>query len=153
MPIRANEFADRYVELYNETDILARRWRVTELYAPNATYIFYRRDPFRGHEEIAEQVTYTANTYHPMGYFFVSASNAVRHHNLIRFNWVMVSRETGDMEMAGQDVVALDEDERILTDYQFHDRLPTAFVYNDGYEETGKVIRPAKPIMVESPLL
>lgn len=153
MSIRANKFADRYVELYNETDIRARRRRVTELYAPNATYIFYRRDPFHGHEEIAEQVTYTVNIYHPMGYFFVSANNAVRHHNLIRFNWVMVSRETGDMEMAGQNVVALDEDERILTDYQFHDKLPTAFVYNDGYEETGRVTRPAKPTMVESPSL
>ncbi|MBV9164414.1 MAG: hypothetical protein JO281_23360 [Pseudonocardiales bacterium] len=149
MSIRANEFADRYVKLYNETDILARRQRVTELYAPNATYIFYRRDPFHGHDEIAEQVTYTANIYHPMGYFFVSANNAVRHHNLIRFNWVMLSQETRDMEMAGQNVVALDEDERILTDYQFHDKLPTTFVYNDGYEETGKVIRPAKATMVK----
>jgi hypothetical protein len=148
MAIGANEFVDRYVALYNETDPAERVRRTRELYAPDATYIFYRRDPFLGHEAIAEQVAYTAGIYHPLGYHFVSCHNAVRHHNLIRFNWVMVSGTTGEVEMAGQNVVALAADERVQTDYQFHDRIPTAFVYNDGYEETGKVTRPARPIMV-----
>jgi hypothetical protein len=150
MQTSANEFVDRYVALWNETDETTRRRLVTELYAPDATYIFYRRDPFHGHDEIAEQVTYTADIYHPMNYFFVSAHNALRHHNLIRFNWVMVAKETGEMEMAGQNVVALADDGRILTDYQFHDKIPTAFVYNDGFEETGRVTRPAKPILAHS---
>jgi hypothetical protein len=150
MTLTPNAFAERYVELWNETDPDIRRKKVAELYAPDATYIFYRRDPFHGQEAIAEQVTYTADIYHPMGYVFRSAYNAVGHHHLIRFNWAMVHHVTGDLQMAGQNVVALNDQGLIVEDYQFHDRIPTAFVYNDGFEETGKVTRPAKPTPVQA---
>ncbi|WP_117208722.1 nuclear transport factor 2 family protein [Allorhizocola rhizosphaerae] len=143
-----NAFAERYVALWNETDPQARRRKVDELYSPDAVYIFYRRDPFRGREAIAEQVTYTADLYHPMGYVFRPAYTAIGHHNLVRFNWAMVHRDTGDLQMAGQNVVALDENGLIVEDYQFHDRIPTAFRYNDGFDETGKVTRKASPIPV-----
>jgi len=148
-----NQFADRYVSLWNETDPELRRRKTHELYAPEATYIFYRRDPFHGVEAIAEQVTYTADIYHPMGYRFRHSGTALGHHNLIRFQWVMVHQETGDWQMAGMNVVALDDQGRIIEDYQFHDRIPTAFVYNDGFEEDGKVTRPAKPTPVAQPAL
>ncbi|WP_018348349.1 nuclear transport factor 2 family protein [Longispora albida] len=150
MQSNPNTFAERYVKLWNATDVETRRRGVAELYAPDALYVFYRRDPFVGHDAIAEQVTYTADIYQPLGYVFKPVYTAIGHHNLIRFSWVMVHEQSLDPQMAGQNVVALGEDGRIVTDYQFHDRIPTAFVYNDGFDETGKVTRPAKPTLVQA---
>lgn len=145
-----NKLAERYVELWNQPTEELRREGVKKLYTEDATYIMYRRDPFHGHDVIAEQITYTYNIYFPLGYHFKSSYNAVGHHNLVRFNWVMISDESGEVEMAGQNTVVLAEDGRIQADYQFHEKIPTAFVYNDGFDETGRVTRPADPIVVRS---
>lgn len=142
-----NAIADRYVRLWNETDDERRRTGVAELYAPDATYVFYRKDPIHGHAAIVEQLAYTQRLYRPMGYAFRSCNNAVGHHNVVRFDWVMLAA-SGELEMHGQDVLVLGEDGRIRFDYQFHDRLPTSFVYNDGYETAGVAIRPAQPTLI-----
>jgi hypothetical protein len=148
---RPNELADRYVALWNEADPQARRAGVERLYAPDATYVFYRKDPCRGWAAIYEQMTYTYELYRPMGFMFRSAHNAIGHHNVVRLNWSMVAESTGELEMIGQDVVVLDDAGRILLDYQFHDRLPTSFVYNDGYERDGVATRRAEPQWVRTP--
>ncbi|GAA0209256.1 hypothetical protein GCM10010492_03710 [Saccharothrix mutabilis subsp. mutabilis] len=145
MTLDPEEFADRYVALWNETDPDRRRKGVVELYAPDATYVFYRKDPVVGHEAIIDQLAYTHEIYDPMGYVFRSAHNAVGHHNLVRLNWMMVLAATGETEMRGEDLLVLDDDGRILSDYQFHDELPKSFVYNDGYETDGVATRPARP--------
>ena len=142
---KPNELLADYVAVWNETDPERRRAGVERLYAPDAVYMFYRRDPIRGHAAIIEQMTYTHSIYDPLGYVFRSSHNADGHHNVVRFNWVMVAEESGEMEMSGQDVLVLGPDGRIKSDYQFHDRLPTSFVYNDGYEEHGVAVRPASP--------
>ena len=142
---RPNALADRYVALWNERDPERRRAAVRELYAPDATYTFYRKDPIVGQEAIIAQLDYTHEIYDPMGYVFRSANNAVGHHNVVRLNWVMVNGETGEMEMAGQDMLVLAADGRIQSDCQFHDLLPSSFRYNDGFEENGVATRPAQP--------
>ncbi|MGO4463482.1 nuclear transport factor 2 family protein [Streptomyces sp. NBC_01276] len=142
---RPNELLARYVALWNETDAQRRRDMVHALYAPDCTYVFYRKDPIRGHAALLEQLAYTHEVYGPMGYEFRSSNNATGHHDVVRFNWVMVSAATGEMEMSGQDIVVLAEDGRIQADYQFHDRMPSSFVYNDGYEEHGVAVRAAQP--------
>lgn len=145
-----NEFANRYVAVWNETDPSARRQRVIELYAPDATYVFYRRDPVQGHQAILDQLAYTHEVYDPMGYVFRSAHNAIGHHNLIRLNWVMVAEATGELEMCGQDVIVLDGEGRVHADYQFLDRPPTSFAYDDGYEIHGVATRPARPRLLKA---
>ncbi|GAA2952836.1 MULTISPECIES: nuclear transport factor 2 family protein [Streptomycetaceae] len=143
-----NQLAEQYIALWNETDTDRRREGVEKLYAPDAVYIMYRRDPFVGLDVITEQIIYTQGIYFPLGYHFKSSYNAMGHHNLVRFNWVMVSNETKEIQMAGQNTVVLTEDGLIQADYQFHEKIPTAFVYNDGFDETGRVTRPAKPTLV-----
>lgn len=140
-----NAMAERFVTLWNETDPELRRKGVEELYRPDATYVFYRKDPIVGHQAIIDQMAYTQDIYWPMGYEFRPGPDAMGHHNLVRLNWVMVSTATGEMEMSGQDVLVLAEDGRIQCDYQFHLRLPTSFVYNDGYEKHGVATRHARP--------
>jgi hypothetical protein len=148
---KPNELLESYVALWNETDPERRRAGAERLYAPDATYMFYRRDPVRGRAAILTQMAYTHSIYDPLGYAFRSAHNATGHHNVVRFNWVMVDEATGEMEMSGQDVIVLGTDGRIQSDYQFHDRLPTSFLYNDGYEEHGVAVRPASPQRLRGP--
>src|ERR1044072_7235337 len=115
-----NALAERYVTLWNETDPVLRGKGVHDLYKPDALYVFYRKDPIRGHQAVIDQMTYTQEIYWPMGYEFRAEPNAIGHHNLVRLNWVMVTAGNGEMEMAGQDVLVLGEDGRIQADYQFH---------------------------------
>ena len=142
---RPNELADRYVKLWNETDPDLRHVAVEQVYAPDAEYVFYRRDPIRGRAAIEDQIAYAHELYDPLGYVFRSSHNAVGHHNLIRLNWVMVSAAGGEMEMAGQDVLVLNDQGLIRADYQFHDLRPSSFVYNDGFEEYGVATRRGRP--------
>jgi len=145
MTVAPNALADRFVALWNERDADERRRRAEELYAPDAIYVFYRKDPLRGREAVIGQLAYTHEVYDPLGYEFRSSHNAIGHHNVVRVNWVMVLAQTGEMEMAGQDVLVLGEDGKIQMDYQFHDRLPSSFSYNDGYEQHGVATRAAQP--------
>lgn len=137
--------AERYVAVWNESDPVKRAEGVRELYAPDIEYVMYRRDPFHGWDALLEQITFTYDLYRPMGFAFQYAGDAVGHHHLVRFGWMMRVLATGEVEMTGQNVVVLDEQGRIRADYQFHDRLPTSFIYNDGFDETGAVTRKAQP--------
>lgn len=145
-----NAIADRFVALWNARDAVIRERLAHELYAPDADYVFYRRDPIHGLPAILDQMAYTHEIYDPMGYEFRSSHNAVGHHNIVRLGWVMVAIATGELEMTGQDFLVLSEDGLIQNDYQFHDRLPTSFQYNDGYEVGGVATRGARPTKTRS---
>lgn len=142
---RPHELAERYVALWNESDPGRRAAGVQELYAADIEYLMYRRDPFHGREALLEQITFTYDLYRPMGFEFHDARDAIGHHNIVRFGWTMRVIGTGEVEMTGQNVLVLDDDGRIRADYQFHERMPTSFVYNDGFEEDGVVSRKAEP--------
>lgn len=119
-----NEFADRYVAVWNETDPQARRKGVEELWAPDGRYANAVAES-RGHEAIAAQVGYAHDAYAEGGITFRSCNNANGQHNTLRFNWVMVSATTGALEAVGFDFVILDDEGRIVADHQFFDTPPT----------------------------
>lgn len=125
-----NNFVDLYVAVWNEPDDDRRRALIAELYSRDAVYVMYAKDPFVGREAIWRQITYAYRLYAPMGFTFTSSHNATGHHNLLKFNWIMVSVETGELEIIGFDVLVLDAMGRISADYQFHDKLPS-FTYDD----------------------
>jgi len=135
-----NALVDRYVALWNEADDELRAKTVEDMYTTDAVYVMYARDPFVGHRAITRQITYAHRLYTPMGYTFKSSHNAVGHHNLVRFNWVMLSRETGGVEIVGLDVMVLDDSGRIRADYQFHEKLPS-FSY-DGLPTPEELLGP-----------
>ncbi|HEX5114843.1 MAG TPA: hypothetical protein VFW65_06575 [Pseudonocardiaceae bacterium] len=120
---RFNEIADRYIAMFNEPDDGVRRRRVEELFTEDAVYIMFNNYPFVGHDAIFKQVTVSHRIYVPLGFRFASSHNAVGHHNLVRFGWVLLSADTGDADMMGSDVLVLAPDDRVSADYQFHDRV------------------------------
>ncbi|MFF7097393.1 nuclear transport factor 2 family protein [Streptomyces rubradiris] len=123
----ANEFADRYVAVWTESDPAARRKAVEALWAPDGVYA-NAVAVVRGHEAIATQVGYAHDAYAAGGYTFRSCNNARGQHNTLCFNWVMVSASTGALEAVGFDFVTLDDDGRIASDHQYFDVPPTYVV-------------------------
>jgi hypothetical protein len=105
--------------MWNERDADVRRKLIEELFADDAEYVMFARDPMHGHDEIAEQVDFAHNLYFNRGFVFKSSNNAEGHHNLVKFDWVLVSSETGELESLGFDFLVLDENGRISKDYQF----------------------------------
>lgn len=119
-----NAFVDAYVELWNETDEQKRRARIEELWAPEGKYV-NEPNECAGYDAIAAQITFAHDYYFDKGFVFRSQHNAVGHHDTLKFNWVMVSAETGSLESIGFDFVVLDADGRILADYQYIEKPPS----------------------------
>jgi hypothetical protein len=117
--IRRNELVDRYVAMWNERDSDVRRKLIEELFAEDAVYVMFSRDPMHGHDDIAEQIDFAHKLYFDRGFVFKSSNNADGHHNLVKFDWVLVSSETAELESLGFDFFVLDDDGRISQDYQF----------------------------------
>ncbi len=124
MPVDPQEFADRYVALWNTDDAALRRKGVEEIWAPDGSY-FNAIAESRGHEAIAAQVGYAHDAYAAGGFVFRSSNNATGHHHTLRFTWVMVAVATSTLEAVGFDFVVLDEQGRVRADYQYFDRPPT----------------------------
>ncbi len=114
-----NELGDRVVAMWNEPDAELRRKAIEEIYAPDAEYVMFANDPIRGHDAIATQIDYAHNLYYDQGCVFRSSHNADGHHNLVRFSWVLISTETGEVVRIGSELFVLAEDGRIRHDYQF----------------------------------
>jgi hypothetical protein len=118
-----NQFADRYVRLWQTPDEDERRQLITELWAPDGTQIYPTGDP-RGHEAMFARVTRSFDLFIASGeYQFVSDGDADGHHNLLRFNWAMIRVEDGEVADVGFELFVRDTDRRILADYQFVGKL------------------------------
>lgn len=120
-----NQFADRYVALWNEPDAARRRSAIAALWAEDGVYI----DPAnvdRGHREIEAAVAKAYDEFVAKGFVFRSARNADGHHNTVRFNWEMVPAGGGPVAAVGFDFIVLDDDGRIRSDYQFIEMEPAA---------------------------
>ena len=55
----------------------------------------------------------------PGEFTFKPRDNADRLHNVVKFNWEMVPSSGGEAAGVGLEILMLDEDGRIKTDYQF----------------------------------
>lgn len=119
-----NEFVDAYVTLWNERDEQKRRAMIEKLWAPEGKYVNEPNECV-GYDAIAAQITFAHDYYHDKGFQFRSQHNAVGHHDTMKFNWVMVSGESGELESIGFDFVVRDEQGRILADYQYIEKPPS----------------------------
>jgi hypothetical protein len=118
-----NEFADRYVRLWQTPDEEERRKLITELWAPSGTQIYPTGEP-RGHEALFARVTRSFDLFIAPGeYQFVSDRDADGHHNLLRLNWAMTRAGTGEIADVGFELFVRAADGRILADYQFIGKL------------------------------
>jgi hypothetical protein len=117
--IEAQQLAARYVALWNEADAGARRQAIAALWAPDGQHYVKTREA-RGHVALEERVTgsYEKNV-RDGGYRFRSANNAQLLRNVVTFNWEMVPADGGEIAAVGLEFIVLDDQGRIVTDYQF----------------------------------
>jgi hypothetical protein len=116
-----NEFAGRYIALWNEPDADLRRKAVTDLFAPDAAHYTPSRE-VHGHDQFQERVTTAYQQWVEPGVFaFRAVPDADGHHDAVRFNWEMYRLDDGSTQSRGFDFITLNEQGLIVTDHQFVD--------------------------------
>ncbi|MBO3737087.1 nuclear transport factor 2 family protein [Actinoplanes flavus] len=111
---------DRYLGVWNETDPVARRAAIDELFAEEVRYI----DPFAavaGRAALDAVVDGAQRQF--AGLVFSSGGPVDAHHDQARFTWHL-GRPGGEPLVVGFDVAERDADGRIVQVLGFIDRAP-----------------------------
>jgi len=134
--IDPRKLVDRYVAAWNEPDAGLRRKAIHELWTEDGAHILQPPREIReaatglgftsttlearGHDELEVRVARAYQEFVAPGEFsFKPRDNADRLHNLVKFSWEMVPTAGGQVAGAGLEILILDQDGRIKTDYQF----------------------------------
>ena len=134
--IDPRKLVDRYVAVWNEPDAELRRKAIHELWAEDGAHVLQPPQDIReaasglgfpaatlqarGHDAPDVRVTRAYEEFVAPGKFtFKPRDNADRLHNVVKFNWEMIPTGGGEVAGAGLEILILDEDGRIKTDYQF----------------------------------
>jgi hypothetical protein len=134
--IDPRELVRRYVAVWNEPDAELRRKAIHDLWAEDGAHILQPPQEIRqaaaelgfpsitlqalGHEALEVRVTRAYREFVAPGKFiFQPRDNADRLGEIVKFNWEMVPAGGGEPAGAGLEILVLDEDGRIKTDYQF----------------------------------
>jgi len=117
----AQQLADRYVAVWNETDATRRRVAITELWMPTGEH-YVRAREVRGYDELEVRITGShEKNIRQNGHRFRAARDARALHDAVIFHWEMLPA-CGDAVLAtGMMVLILDPEGRIRIDYQFVD--------------------------------
>lgn len=134
-PDREN-LTDRYVAVWSEPDATRRRTAVRELWSAEGSHVLQPPQEMReaaeglgfgglvlearGHNELELRVTRAYEEFIAPGAFeFRRSGPGDRLRDVVKFRWEMVSREDGGVATVGLEILMLDMDGRIVTDYQF----------------------------------
>jgi hypothetical protein len=116
----AENIAQRYVHIWNETDACARRAQVAALWIEDGTHYVKLRE-VHGHADLEVRVatSHQANVV-DKNYRFEVAGGVEHLRDMVKFNWRMVPQAGGAVAASGS-IVLLAGDGRVRTDYQFID--------------------------------
>lgn len=130
-----NALADRYVAVWNEANADVRRGAIRELWTEDGAQIPQPPQEIRnaaaelgldanlvarGHVALEARVTRAHDDFVAPGEFiFRRRANVIRLHDVVKFNWEMVRKGTGDVAGVGLEFLVLGADGRIRIDYQF----------------------------------
>jgi hypothetical protein len=109
--------AERYVAVWNEPDPSARRKAIAGLWAPDGAH-YVRTLEARGHEALEARVTASWEKNVGTGEHTFRGRAAQRLRDVVTFDWEMVS-SAGTIEAVGREFLLVNEQGRILVDYQF----------------------------------
>jgi len=122
--IDSSDIVARYVALWNEPDADERRTAIVALWAEDGVH-YAPSHTCQGYTAIEARVTGAYERFVGSGdYVFRHAGNVETHHNVMRFNWLMIPAKGGAPAAKGFDLFVLGDDGRIQADYQFNDPLP-----------------------------
>lgn len=119
-----DEFAERYVAVWNEPDPVARRHAIAELWDMDGVETTGSAR-YHGHDALEARIIEAHNDLvRDAGFVFRSAGDVTGHHDTITFTTCMVPAAGGDIAWAGRIVLTLGENGLIRHDYQFTVGLP-----------------------------
>jgi len=104
---------DRYLAVFNETNMAVRCDRIAELWAPDGMLVTPTALAC-GHDAIAEKLARANN-----GSAFAPADRCHAHHHVLRFKWRTLAQ--GEAVVAGTELLVFDEAGRIHLDYRFEE--------------------------------
>ena len=132
----AQEFADRYVGLWNEPSPETRRTLIRELWSEQGEHVLQPpiqmremarglgfaepRLELRGYAALEARVQLAYDDFVAGGqHVFRARENAERLRDHIKFSWEMVSTRDGSVGGVGLNILVLDDQDRIRLDYTF----------------------------------
>lgn len=115
----AQELAARYAAVWNESDAAARRDMIVGLWRPDGVHFVKDREA-RGHAALDVRIigAYEANV-RDNGNRFRARADAQRLRDVVTFTWEMVPAAGDTVLAVGREVLVVDDEDRIVTDYQF----------------------------------
>ena len=112
------EFAERYVNIWNEPDAGRRRQTVRDLWQEDARHLARTIEAI-GHEGVEARVrTAYEKWVREKGNVF-RLRDLDGHHDTIKLRWEMLPAAGGEVISVGFDFLVLGDDGRISTGYQF----------------------------------
>lgn len=116
-----NRIVDRYTAVWNEPDTDRRRLEIVSLWTPDGLH-YAKSHTCHGYAALEDRVTRSyERSIAPGLNIFRHAGNAQSHHNVARFNWHMLRKDTEEIVATGFEFLVLADDGRIRADYQFID--------------------------------
>lgn len=114
---------ERYLALWNETDAVARKDGIAEVFADGATYT----DPLAdvaGLDGIDAVMAGAQAQF--AGLTFKLLTTVDSNHNIARFSWELIPAGGGESVVIGSDTAVFAEDGRIRSVYGFLDKVPAS---------------------------
>lgn len=116
---RAQDLAERYVAVWNETDDARRREQIAQLWPADGTHFVGQRD-VRGHAALEQRVLGShVKNVREGDHLFRAAPGARALQDVVTFRWEMTPAGRDEVVAAGLEFVILDDQGRIRADYMF----------------------------------
>jgi hypothetical protein len=115
-----NEFAYRYVAVWNERDPEKRRRRVAELWIPEGEHYVESRKVV-GYGDLERRVRESHDEFvRDAGNHFRAVPGARQEGDVVTFYWEMLPADGNGVLGKGLEFVILSAGEKIIRDYQFY---------------------------------
>jgi hypothetical protein len=115
----AQQLADRYVAVWNETDPAVRRRTIEQLWTEDGQHHAAARQAI-GFAALEDRVTRSHDkNVGDLGYRFRAVQDARRLHDAVTFHWQMLSSDSETVLASGMMFLIVNDQERIRIDYQF----------------------------------
>lgn len=126
-----DELIDDYVAVWNEPDAAERRRRIESVWRDDG--LTCSRAVSRGYDEIEKRVTASWQAYLRDGKHIFKPRKTVCHHDVVRFEFVMVTVPQGRVADSGLSFLILDGNGRIQSDLQFNPTVNEAESFANRY--------------------
>ena len=115
-----NDFATRYVAVWNERDPSRRKQQIAALFVPEGEHYVEART-IVGHDALERRVIEAHNEFvRDAGHRFRAVPGARREGDVITFYWEMLPADSDAVLGKGLEFVILSVADQIVQDYQFY---------------------------------